>query len=287
MRFRRGGARKPRAGFKPRSKAAKRSAISHSLTTLQKKEVKILVKKPAELKYAVSDRYGVKSWDIVYGSIVVGPPVALCQNLYAAMPDIIRGVDSNQRIGNKISSVHGKTHFSFCFDPLYGAALSTNDWYVRIFMLKSRQVKFSPSFNALQSNTLLDLGSSQTLDWRPNGQTTGGGPASYNILAMMPISKENFTGHYKTFRMSKNQGLVNRDATGGQTTNLSAHNVVNFTWNWSHAGNVLYDDNQAQPSNFAPFFTYVAYPVDTYGGANIDTTGILATVRTEVYYKDV
>ena len=275
-----------RKGFQPRTKKAKATAIAHSLTNLQKAEVKKLVKAPAELKYSVSNRYGLKNWDDVYGGIAVGPAVALTQGLFCAMPDINRGVDSNQRVGNKISNVRGKTHFNFVFGP-DSSMTATQDWVVRIFMLKSRQIKYAPLVSGLQSGTLLDLGSAQTIDWRPNAQTTGGGPASYNILAMMPISKENFTGHYKTFRMSKNQGIVNRDATGGQTTNLSAHNVVNFTWNWSHKGSAIYDDNQVLPNNFAPLFTYVAYPVDRYGGANIDTTGILVSVRTEVHYKDV
>ena len=264
------------------SKSAKAKAVAHSLTENQKKEVALIMKGKAETKYAVSDRGGSFVYTPVYGEIAIGPFVGSTQNLYPAMPEIGTGVESNQRIGQKISNVKVRTHFNFTWstDNTNTGSFASNAYYVRVYALKSRQVKYGPLVNSLTPGTLLDLGTAQTTDWNPTAYTAP-------QLGMMPISRENFTGHYKTFLMVKNQGLINQDATQGVTPNLGTHQFVNHTEEWTHSGNCLYDDQRLFPSNFAPFYTFVAW--DATLPLSIparNPTPIVVNVRTEVFYKD-
>lgn len=271
------GAGKGKGGSK---KARKSKAVSKSLTSNQKKAVKQIVKASAETKYVVSDTIG----SLILQEVPTG--ITVPTSFYNPVPLLGQGSASNERDGQKITNVRGRTHFLFTIND---KVLASINWEVKLFMLTAKEAK---SWNAVQSsgtaNTLLDKGNATTTDWDP---------LSFNVvqLSMMPLSHEDFRGKTKTFRLSKNSGAMNADSATPPPSPNGGHYATShrFTWNWKHK-TLLYDDQTAGlsanlPTNYAPFWVAVAYPVDGY---NITAEGaitkpILMTVRNEMYFKDV
>lgn len=264
-------------GAKKSAKSKKSKAVSKSLTKNQKKAVVAIVRGQGETKYVVSDTLGQLNLQPV--PYQINSPASF----YNPVPLLKQGTQSNQRIGQKITQVRGRTHFLFSINQNMAASIN---WEVKLFMLTNKQAK---SWNAIQNsvdaNTLLDVGNQTTTDWVL---------PTYNVvqLSNMPLSHEDWKGKTRTFRLAKNSGLMNADtATPPPSPNGSTYpQSVRFTWNWKH-NTFLYDDDSALdglPTNYAPVWVAVGYPVDGYDitADGAIKTPIVMTVRNEMYYKD-
>lgn len=232
------------------------------------KKVMAVVNKEEETKYRADD---------VQKSQDVGVGLAVPTDLVSALPTLSQGVGSFQRVGQQIDNVRGKTHFSFSIPSSYAA---TTNWVVRVIMVSSRQVKSFAQIGSLAAGTLLDNGDGTTLDW--NAGTT-----QVITLSQRPLANENFKGSFREFRLSKNSGQLNGDTSTPPPSANGGHFPSNaaFTWNWKHKGKLMYDETATRPNNYNPMFLLVAYPLD-YSAIG-EQAPIKATIRTEMYYKDV
>ena len=194
-----------------------------------------------------------------------------------ALPKLQEGTGSFQRVGQRISNLRGKTHFHFYLP--YNASASQN-WIVRLYMLSSVQIKAHSALPALNPNTLLDKGDGTTVDWDPTVNQV-------ITLSQLPLARENFRGSFKEFRLSKNSGALNGDASTPPPSPNGGHFATyhDFTWHWKHSGQVMYDENAVYPNNYCPLWAVVAYSPDDYP-LTIEATPVKFTSRTEMYYKD-
>lgn len=234
------------------------------------KAVLTVVGKKEETKYVAED---------IQKAALIDTNIVIPTDLVSALPNLGQGVGSFQRVGQQVSEVRGKTHFSMSLP--YNYAPSSN-WVVRIYMLTSKQIKSFNQRGSLAVNTLLDNGDGTTIDWDP-------GTTQVVTLSQRPLARENFTGKFREFRFAKNSGALNNDASTPPPAPNGAHYATShqFTWEWKHKGKVLYDEAGNLPTNYNPMFILVSYPVDNYpvtvGPPNCP---VLMTIRTEMYYKD-
>jgi len=237
-----------------------------------KAAVKRLINAGGESKYCVSE---------TRGSISTCPVDIITPTSWLlAMPLIAQGVQNNERIGERINGVRGKTTMKFYFLP---TITYSTDVYIKIFYGRPRAVSSYPQLAAATAGTLLEVGNQTTLDWQPISAPSY--PAV--ILDTMPVSRTNWILKTKTLRMTRNTGLANGSVagTGGSpvphTTNPGEKS---FTWHWKHKPTIKYpDDIHNYPTNYCPVFAAVAWNAD---GSTITSGDIVWTYRSEVYYKD-
>lgn len=263
--------RKKSNASRPKNNNKVPKKVRNSLSKNQKKEVKILIAAPAERKYIGQTAVNGTS---VPNTLITPLAWGSC------VPKMDQGPSPIQRIGNTVRNIVGRTQFSFAID---GAAVNSQNFYVRLFLVQSKKIKSYSLIPSLPTNELLDAGNNNTIDWNPALNT----PAE---MSMMPISNEHYTGKYVTFRLNKNVGLPIQDATAGNSPNNGSLSSVTYTYKWKHSV-FKYDDftgggSAPLPTNYAPLFAYVAYTLD---GTNIygsSTVPVLATVRCEMSYTD-
>lgn len=232
-------------------------------------KVLAVVSKKSETKYVAED---------IQKTVPVDTFIAIPSDLTTPLPVLTQGAGSFRRVGQTISNVRGKTHFNFSLPYNYAAS---SNWIVRVYMLRSRQVKSYPQVGSLPAATLLDNGDGTTLDWDATA-------TQVVTLAQRPLAHENFIGKYKEFKLSKNSGALNGDASTPPPSSNGGHFATNhqFTWNWAYKGNVAYDENSNYPTNVNPLFILVAYPVDNYTVTK-EPSPVIATIRTEMWFKDM
>jgi len=230
-----------------------------------RKKVQAVLAKSGETKYVAE---GVAVTGVVD---TIGVPT----DLTPILPKLAQGVGSNQRIGQSVSNAHGRVDFQFFLIPA-GSNYPTQDVWVKIFKLTSKQAKSYGQVALLPGNTLLDQGNQTTTDW-----TTAASAPSYN---QMPLSKEDFAGSSKLIRLTKNQGGPNGDLSPGQAPNTFGHPAALYSMTWKHKGKLMYDDQASnQPTNFAPIYAIVAFNTD-----NTPFNGLIQYVaRKHYWYKDI
>lgn len=257
--------RKARSTRKPRRKASKTAKPGKQFA----RKVLAVVEKKIETKYVADD---------IQKAVPVDCNIVIPADLVFAAPSLTEGVGSWQRVGQRISNIRGKTHFNFSIPYNYSA--STN-WVVRVYMLTSRQVKSFAQVSALPANSLLDNGNGTTEDWNP-------GTTQVVTLSQRPLSRENFSGKFRDFKLTKNSGSLNGDTSTLPPSSNGGHHPSDrqYTWNWSHKGTVQYDENGNVPTNFNPMFILVAFPYDNTPVPESLVSPVNATIRTEMYYKD-
>lgn len=229
------------------------------------KKVMAVVTKKEETKYAAT----ALPITGVTDSLLVPTGLIPC------LPKLAQGPQSNQRVGQKISMAHGKVDFSFFLIPS-GVNYPTQDVYVKIFLLRSKQAKSYGQVALLPGATLLDGGNQTSNDWAITVATA-------IELNQYPLSHEDFAGHIKTIRLIKNQGVPNNDLNPGTAPNTFGHISANYSYRWKHKGSLLYDDTGSNnPTNFAPVFGVVAYNSDNtlFGGL------VQYYARQHMWYKD-
>ena len=244
----------------------KRSAAPKASSKFAKK-VLAVVNRKEETKY-VSKQLGGAN---IPGTLVVPG------NLVPCIPQLTQGVGSFQRIGQKINMARGRVDFQIYLIPAAGAQYPTQDVWVKIFLLNSKQAKSYAQVATLSSNTLLDQGDGTTTDWSV--------VANAGAYQFMPLSKEDFSGSVRTIKLTKNQGQANSDlnTTNGPNTFGRVGAVTSFSW--KHKAPLLYDEGVATnyPTNYAPVYAFCAMNSDQtpyQGLVDVQT-------RLHMWYKDV
>lgn len=227
-----------------------------------------IVNKKEETKYVASEP--------VLPATGIISTITLPAGLVPYIPPVVQGVASNQRIGQKISNVHGRVDFQFYLIPNVGAKYPTEDIMIKLFKLTSKAVKSYQQISAIQAGTLLDIGSQASTDWT--------NPAFAISYSQMPISREDFSGSTHTIRMRKNQGTPSGDLGSSQSPNTYGYGAKSYSFTWKHKGNLLYDDTGINnPTNYAPIYAVVAYNPD-----NTLYDGLCQyTCRSHMWFKDV
>lgn len=240
-------------------------AASHATTVNTfTKAVLSIVNKKEETKYVAKQLGGAN----VPSTLVVPA------NLVPAIPVLIQGIQSNQRIGQKITNVFCKVDFQFYLIPAAGAQYPTQDVWVKIFKLNSKEAKSYAQVASLTGGTLLDQGDQTTTDWSV--------PANAGSYQFMPLSKENFKGAVKTINLTKNQGQANADLNTTNQPNTYGKVASIYSYTFKHSSLVYDDTGTNYPTNFAPVFAICAM--------NTDQTPYQGLVdyqcRLHMWYKD-
>lgn len=255
-------------GLAKKAAAARKTRVPKASSSFAKKVLAVVTRKE-ETKYRADD---------IQKSVAVDTYIAIPGDLTTPLPNLVEGTGSWQRVGQHINNIRGKTHFNF---SLAGSDSASRNWVVRLIMLTSKQVKAYSQVSSLSANTLLDNGDGTTIDWHP-------GSTQVITLAQRPLARENFTGSFRDFKLSKNSGSLNGDASTPPPSPNGGHFATNhqFTWHWKHEGKVMYDENSFLPTNYNPMFILVAFPYDGTAVTEETASPVIATIRTEMYYKD-
>lgn len=196
--------------------------------------------------------------------------------LIGSLPKLVQGVQSNQRIGQKVGTARGRVDFVFFLNPAGTLpATATQNVYVKLFTLTSKQARSMGQIALLPGNTLLDQGNQNSIDWVT--------PSDALIYNQLPLSKEDFSGKAKIIHLIKNAGSPNGDNTATGATNAYGKISAFHSVTWKHNGALLYDDTGSiTPTNYAPVFAYVAFNADNsvYAGQ------VQVIVRKHMWYKD-
>ena len=240
-------------------------ASSKPTATFRKKVLSIVGKRE-ETKYA-SERVGLAD---------VADVLNVPGDLIPCIPPLKQGYQSNQRVGQKVNSCHGRVDLTFFFNPSPDApATKVNDNLIKIFFLKSKQAKSYGQVSLLPGNTLLDLGDQTTADWG----------ATYSNLQydQMPLSKEDWTGRTKHLHIRKNQGQIPGGDQAGLLPLTYGQVFAKCSFTWKH-NTLMYDDTGSDnPTNFAPVIAYVVYDVNN----NPTNSGQVQVYMTKhIWFKD-
>lgn len=215
------------------------------------------------------------------------------------IPAITQGMDSYQRIGDKIKPVRMRVHVHYSWDATF---VGSSPPVIRQFHVTSKAVKsheqWTPAVAGSATLRLLDGG--QGIPERPSGDGAG------NICGqtfMKPVNKDDFTPHKgcRTFIMQKNSGDWVQDTKSPNTDAPSSYSSSQLTQ--EHGFSVKlpktlnYDSSLGDyPVNALPLFAaHWSYPnellisnTDPYSPTTglPNTNKVHVTVRTELWYKD-
>ena len=231
------------------------SQMAHSLTVVQKAEVKKLVRGPEETKYVSNPVY-------VYGGLVSlasftftpallstawNPSISSTSEIYQLLPDTKQGNDDYTRIGNRISPTKVWVNGQIVLCP--PADLSSYDITFHMFCLTARSIKTLANYSSIPITSLLNDGQGNNTDFD--------GTLSHSLL---PVNTDEFTVlHHKKIRFNKVYGYVNTvlDAlpgTPGNSQNYPSKILHDFHFNIKTPKTLIYDNRSSTvPVNFAPF----------------------------------
>lgn len=264
---------------KPNSTSLRARAVARQAKSgITAKKVREIVKGVAETKYVVSR-------EEQQNEVTLLANLTTPASWFPAMPRIIQGSGSNERDGQKITSVIVKSHFSFHFDF---NEVDTQDIFVKVFYGTNKTIRSLDQIANMGVGSLLDPGNQTSIDWLYNAPFTG------TQLDMMRTQSEVWKLKVKKFRLTRNQGLTNNGAAALTTPNVGGLLSKQFTMTTKHKGVVLYDSLNGTanplifPTNFAPMYACVGWRPN---GDDPDAPGqdfpIRWTARHEMYFKDV
>ena len=246
------------------------------LTKTQKQAVNKLIVAKSETKYCVSD---------ITGSFIAELPKSFTSPVgwNYVMPRIAQSTTgaNNQRIGETISNIRGKTTMYFYLSNL-GLGLS-QDVYVKIFYGHHKSVSDFNLFPNIQKNTLLEVGDQTTTDWNNDIQAF-----TPRQLASMPVSTNNWSLKTKIIRLTQNGGALN-GAGGPDAPHASNTSHRTFVWKWNRKASIKYPSIGAVsniPTNFCPVFIAVPWFANEQ---NVEDVSPVVSMqwRNEVYFHDV
>jgi len=216
------------------------------------------IKKAAETKWNHQNAQEAVGFNSSIGNILVPG-----QDVYNAMPSILRGDDSYQRIGEKITPLYGYVDFQLGFNPAYTTPWDIN---VHVFMLRCKSVKAARNINSVPILNLLEY---------PGGSVNFDGTA---VRGFLPVDKSDFSViHHKKVRLVQNTGAVQSESHSGRTFRLK-YKCPKLQWDESL--------DAAYPSN--DLVVYCVGWTSTNPGQNFDITirPLLVTTSVGMYYKD-
>jgi len=233
---------------KPKSKSKSKSRRSTKKTTFAKKVLRV-VHSHEETKYVAEGA------DLGEAKDTLQCPT----DLDTMIPALGQGTQSNERIGSKIQDVRGRVDFYFVLNPgTTSENTQSQDVIIKMFILKSKQVKSFNQVSSIPTKSLLDVGDDTTTDWDPASEALN--------LTNMPLARENFMGRVKYIHLRKNFGQAN----GGTESSVLTYGQIygRCSIPWKHAGMIYDNANSLQPTNYFPIYAFVAYNADgsTFNG---------------------
>lgn len=283
------GPRRPSGAFyKKRPSTARKTRVSAKtartakLAPSVKNAIQRMINKDIETKFILSGLVNVQAYNTIRTKL---SPVGTTAFNYLrnCLPVIANsGTATNDLLGAKLRAVSLKTMFHFNLDT---ANAVSQDIMVKVFFLQSRNAKnYTVALNGLPGGNLLRTGNASEDDWVP---ASGVDPRFQNQL---PLNKLAWTGSTKSFRLSKNGGTLNGQATGAVPVISNGIASYDFTHDWKIGGKVLkYDesDNSGMPENYLPLIGVVAwYPDGTPVGAQDTVMPVNFTFTSHFYFKD-
>lgn len=257
MKMRRGlRSRKVRTGVKRRARVNRRVATVGV--------VKRLLKRNAETKYASS----YVEANVLHNSAIGSGDIT------RLVPSIVQGTNDNQRVGDSIKPLSLTVKGIVSMNSNY---CDTNQvLLVRVLMLSAKNAKSWSLISATSASIASGL-------LAPNFE---GGPLTQaftgnTIELYQPVDTDMYNVHYdKVFRIAPSSASL-EDAG-------KEENPASFFRIWKKIkcpATLKYDDGQAQPNNFAPFFC-LGYAYADGQGADVVNTKIISNVISTLTYKD-
>jgi len=251
--------------------------VSRSLTLA----IQRVVNKNLETKFVVHTDQDQPIYNTLNTAI---NPSAGYNYLMPCIPQIVRGaVSTDQMAGAKIKVVSLKTYIHFNFAS---ANNTTNDIMIKVFFLHSKNVQnYTTASNGLLGDNLLRTGQSDEIDWYGNGT----GTLEPRCLAQLPLNKLAWTGTTRTYRLSKNGGILNGGTSSALPVLANGNGSIDISYDWKCTKTLTYDesDQSIYPENYLPLLGVVAwYPDGTSSGNKNEVMPVYATATHHLYYKD-
>jgi len=232
--------------------------------------VKKAIRRREETKYVANQ---------IATSVSVSQQAIVPTNLYRILPTLNQGVKENQRVGDKIEPVRASTYFTFNFEPNSAICL---DMVVNLYILTAKGAFNGPAVNSLPNGCLLKTGAGTNVD--PTGYAQNVMLAEVNHY---PINTDAFTvqKHY-CFRMRKGIGALNSN-TGVEiypTGSITSEGSRTIKYTWTPPQLKYNEDTSTLPQNHYPVAVCWYTNADGNGGSS---TNLFASIRSEMYYKDM
>ena len=263
---------KRKAGLKKRgSKKPTASRIAHSLNTLQKLEVKKLIKAPEETKYIRGFVQTPDATSTLEGWTGFTQAITGVAEVYGVIPPLAQGVTSDGRVGNVIQPLRHKVNLALSL-PNDNSAY---DITAHVYMLRSKEVKSADNYSAVPITTMLDLGNGSDGPFDGKQQTS-----------FCPVNREQFTVlHHKQVRLVKVQGYP-FSATNQQTSPNPQH-FHKLSMTFKSPAKYLYQNNVSGfPTNDFPFLV-IGWVNNTVGSETVTGGSYLNVLgSSEMWYKD-
>lgn len=184
-----------------------------------------------------------------------------------------QGVRSNNRIGERITPKSLRTQFRFFYDSAF---TTTADVMIDLYIMTSKKCKSQQSVLAdpdIIAGNFLDqgIGAAATFWDVVNPYTSASQRVDPSTLTLLKK---------KTFRLIRNVGAENLDATAGNAPNMTK-SYASYSYSFKKIPKLIYDGNTTYPSNFAPFYLAVAYKSDgssTLTNANSPNMSVYSTM---------
>lgn len=265
-------------------KPAPKTVKGTKLTKPLKNAIERILNKNIETKYVISSLINLSVTNTCRSKMTPAGVVTF-NYLRQCIPSLQQAsamASSNDLIGAKAKIVSLRTIFHFNLDTSNAAA---NDVMVKVFLIQSRNVKNLTVANAgLPAGNLLRTGNADEDDWVP----ASGFDARYTN--MLPLNKLAWTGKTRTFRLTKNSGIMNSGTSTTVPLLANGNASYDFTHDWKAGGKVIrYDegDGSSYPENYLPLVGMVAwYPDGTQVGSQDSIMPVNVTVSNHLYYKD-
>jgi len=273
---------------------ARRKTAPKAITKVVKAIAKNEAEKLIETKYKMSvNQYayssGVTSVGILTNTAVsqFSASPATTGILQSVIPSLTRGDGTDEIVGSRVQMVGGKTDFRFYIPATLPNAV---DVVVKLYCLESRSIRDYSKMSTLPPNKLLRVGFDTTQDWQPSVAIT----AQVPIYDMLEVNKSSFKVHHvKTFRLTKNYGLIQGGVDSVAPSTGPGSNAVDFTWNWGRNMKLKYEDRElsapasCNATNYAPVWCAVAYYADNTAPGNDNTQMPVNMISiNHFYYKD-
>lgn len=258
--------------LKKARKAARRQARKSSVA-LMKSVAESVVNRELETKLVIRRQNGVNFNSRIDSS----------NDFYSLIPALLVAPAGTQpadyqRVGNNVTPVSCKTHFTVSLYP----RLQSVDIIVTLYCLRRKQNK-----NYLQ--LLTDVtGIPQILRTGDSSETTS--HLGMITDGQLPINTDEYTLlNKKVIRLAKNVGLSNSDATTGMAPSISGMGSKSFTIVTKLPKTLSYKPTPttgSYPENDAPFWCIAYAHADGTTQGDQLFTDVNVSYTTMMYYKD-
>lgn len=192
---------------------------------------------------ALEDKYARAEPQSGGQPVLFNSTITLFTEFYPLLPTITQGVDSYQRVGDKIRPKSLIVDVQMAMNGALSTAMMNR---VRLFLMESKGVRDFSLRDQIQPTQLLDFGN------------TVGAFTGLPNQTLVRVNRRAFkVFHDKLYVMSKGVGTTPQTAgAGGTQTSMSANQVINLRFKIPCPAVLHYNSPLATyPTNFAPFIT--------------------------------